>query len=87
MTVDRGFWKTLIGCNLHVDDALSFAHQMLLRLVISGVFCCALRQYYGMAEVFSVGEVVNIDLLATLMGCKVRTLRSTHLGMPFWGLF
>ena len=32
--------------------------------------------------IMSVGEVENIDRLASELGCRVRTLPSTYLGLP-----
>ena len=35
------------------------------------------------SEIFLVGRVENVEVLASELGCKVGTLPSTSLGLPF----
>ena len=35
------------------------------------------------SEIFLVGRVENVEVLASELGCKVGTLPSTYLGLPF----
>ena len=53
---------------------------------LSLIFMCfealsGLRANLEKSVIMSVGEVENIDRLASELGCRVRTLPSTYLGL------
>lgn len=79
--------------HLFVDDTLVFCGAEISRLgflrlvllffqVVSG-----LRINISKSEILPVGDVENIELLASYFGCMVASLHSSHLDMPIGAPF
>lgn len=46
-----------------------------------------LKINFAKSEIFKVGEVVDIQVLASTLGCKINSLPATYLGLPLEAKF
>lgn len=68
---------TLIFCDAKVEQVSYIRVVLVIFEAISG-----LAVNWGKSRIFQIKEVANIQLLASILQCKIEHLPTTYLGMP-----
>ena len=68
---------TILFCNANEEQILHIRMLLLCFQAVTGLKVNALK-----SEMVPIGEVPNVFVLAEILGCRVRSLPMTYLGMP-----
>ena len=68
---------TILFCNANDEQILHIRMLLLCFQAVTGLKVNALK-----SEMVPIGEVPNVFVLAEILGCRVRSLPMTYLGMP-----